>query len=218
MHDDADGLTALRRLGARSVPVVAKGDRFVFAQSLGDVADLLDIKGVGGPSLSPAELVEKLDLVLAAAERLVQQIPPKHLEDKLPNRDRSYRVLAHHIFRIPEAFLDLTDGVALTHESLIVAPGPEHENTEGIAAYGRAVRSRLQAWWSASADHDGRRLVPTYWGEQPLHDVLERTTWHSAQHVRQIMMVLEGLGIEPEQALTAEDLAGLPLPEKVWDD
>ncbi len=43
------------------------------------------------------------------------------------------------------------------------------------------------------------------------------TTWHAAQHVRQVMMVLDGPDIAPERPLTAADLAGLPLPEQVWD-
>ena len=59
--------------------------------------------------------------------------------------------------------------------------------------------------------------MPTYYGEQPLHEVLERTTWHAAQHVRQVMMVLDSLDITPDRPLTAADLAGLPLPEQVWD-
>jgi hypothetical protein len=48
--------------------------------------------------------------------------------------------------------------------------------------------------------------------------VLERTAWHPAQHTRQLMLILETLDIEPDRALTAADLAGLPLPDKAWDD
>jgi hypothetical protein len=52
----------------------------------------------------------------------------------------------------------------------------------------------------------------------PVHVVLERTVWHPAQHTRQLMLILESLGIAPERPLTPADLAGLPLPEKAWDD
>jgi hypothetical protein len=51
-----------------------------------------------------------------------------------------------------------------------------------------------------------------------LHEYLERTTWHSGQHVRQLVMVLETLGIAPEKPPTREMFAGLPMPDKVWDD
>jgi hypothetical protein len=50
-----------------------------------------------------------------------------------------------------------------------------------------------------------------------LHQLLERSTWHPAQHARQLMAVLEGFGIAPDGPLSAEDLAGLPLPERLWE-
>lgn len=217
--DDENGLAELQRLGARSVPVVARDGRFVFAQNLADVAEFLGIEGVGGPALSADELVGKLELVLGAAERYVRQLPDGHLGDKLPNRDRSYGELAHHIFRIPEAFIEAAaSGRELTHASFVTPPGPEHRTAEGIVTYGREVRAKVRAWWAETPDKDGVSRIPTYYGPQRLHEVLERTTWHSAQHVRQLMMVLERLGIAPDRPLTAADLAGLPLPEKVWDE
>jgi hypothetical protein len=48
--------------------------------------------------------------------------------------------------------------------------------------------------------------------------VLERTAWHPAQHTRQLMLILDTLDIEPDGRLTAADLAGLPLPDKAWDN
>jgi DinB superfamily len=209
----------LRHLGARSVPVVSRGDRFVFAQNLGDVTEFLGIDSVAGPALSPAELAARLELVLSTAQRLLRQLPAVHLGDKLPNRNRSYGELGHHIFRIPEAFVDaLASGEELTQENIVGPPGPEHAGIEGIVAYGDRVRAKLRDWWAASPDKDGQRRIPTYYGPQRLHEVLERTTWHSTQHVRQLRMVLEGLGVIPDRPLGDDDLAGLPLPEKVWDD
>ena len=49
------------------------------------------------------------------------------------------------------------------------------------------------AWWSTSDDKTYTERVPTYCGAQPLHEVLERTTWHPCQHVRQLMALLERL-------------------------
>ena len=48
--------------------------------------------------------------------------------------------------------------------------------------------------------------------------MLERTVWHSTQHVRQAASLLEQAGIEPDRPLTAHDIQGLPLTEKVWDE
>ena len=61
-------------------------------------------------------------------------------------------------------------------------------------------------------------MMDTYFGRHSVHEVLERSAWHPAQHARQLMLLLDELGIEPDGRLTAQDLAGLPLPEKAWDD
>jgi len=46
---------------------------------------------------------------------------------------------------------------------------------------------------------------------------MERCTWHSAQHARQIIAVLERFGIPAEGPLTREDYAGLPMPDALWE-
>jgi hypothetical protein len=50
-----------------------------------------------------------------------------------------------------------------------------------------------------------------------MHQLFERSTLHSAQHTRQMIAILERFGIEPAGRLSADNLAGLPLPERVWD-
>jgi hypothetical protein len=61
-------------------------------------------------------------------------------------------------------------------------------------------------------------MMDTYFGRHPMQVVLERTAWHPAQHTRQLMLILDTLDIEPDGRLTAADLAGLPLPDKAWDN
>jgi hypothetical protein len=89
---------------------------------------------------------------------------------------------------------------------------------EDIARYGEEVLEKLKAWWAANPDKACAGLVDTYFGKHALHVVLERTVWHPAQHTRQLMLILETLGIAPDRPLQAADLAGLPLPEKAWDE
>src|SRR5499427_4427234 len=67
VHGNAAGMEELRQLGARSVPVVARSGKFVFAQSLADVIKFLDLKVKAQERLSPEELVRKLEMVLPAA-------------------------------------------------------------------------------------------------------------------------------------------------------
>ena len=88
-----------------------------------------------------------------------------------------------------------------------------------ILAYGQDVLGRFKAWWDgAGQTTDFSRKAHVYYGNVTLHEYLERTTWHSGQHVRQLVMVLEMLGIEPDRPPTKETFAGLPMPDKVWDD
>lgn len=215
---DEGGLEELRRLGARSVPVVSRGDRFVFAQVIGDVVEFLGLDENTGPALSPGELHARYDHVLETAIRLVRQMPDDKLEVQLPNRPRSYRMLMHHIFQIPTAYLDMEDtGATLTYESLVVAPLVEMRTSAAIAAFGESVRARFDAWWGRVKDEDFSRPVPTYFGETSRHEMFERTVWHSTQHTRQIAALLEQAGIRPDRPLGPGDIRGLPLTDKIWD-
>jgi hypothetical protein len=199
------------------VPVVARGGRFVYAQIIGDVVEFLGLDARTGPQLPPDELVHRLDSILSAAQRYARQMPAHALERQLPDRPRSYRVLLHHIFQIPAAFIDAMEGGALTYENLTAEPPPGMRTPEAIAEFGGEVRRRVAAWWSGLAERSGRQPVSTYYGVQPMHEVLERTTWHSAQHARQVMSLLEQQAIAPDGPLGPPELGGLPLPEKLWD-
>src|SRR5216683_81722 len=219
VHDNPAGMEELRKLGARSVPIVARGDKFVFAQTLTDVVKFLDLKVRLQERLSPDELVKKIGLVLPAAGRYVRQIPAEWLEKPFRNRNRPIRVLCHHVFRIVEGFLEsMEDGRELTYERIMQDAAPTIRTGDDIARYGANVFARLQDWWKTYPDRSCSRVMDTYFGKHPLHVVLERTAWHPAQHTRQLMLILDTLKIEPERRLTAADLAGLPLPDKAWDD
>jgi len=218
VHGNPAGMEELRRLGARSVPVVARGGKFVFAQALGDVIKFLDLKVQLQERLSPEQLVKKLEIVLPAACRYIRQIPPEWLDKPFRNRNRPIRVLCHHVFRIVEGFLEsMQDERELTYER-IMQEAPSLRTNEALARFGESVLTRLQEWWKTTPDRSCSRLMDTYFGKQPLHIVLERTVWHPTQHTRQLMLILETLNIKPDRALTAADLAGLPLPDKAWDD
>ena len=218
VHGNPAGMEELRKLGARSVPIVARGDQFVFAQTLTDVIKFLDLKVKLQERLSPEELIGKLNIVLPAAARYVRQIPAEWLEKPFRNRNRPIRLLAHHVFRIPEGFLEsMHDGRELTYER-IMQEAPALRSGEDIARFGESVLTRLQAWWKTYPDRSCSREMNTYFGRHSMHVVLERTTWHPTQHTRQLMLILDTLKIEPDRRLTAQDLAGLPLPDKVWDD
>ncbi|MGH8735778.1 MAG: glutaredoxin domain-containing protein [Burkholderiales bacterium] len=219
VHGNQAGMEALRALGARSVPIVARGEAFVFAQSLSDVVRFLALDIKLHDKLNPQQLVDKLDLVLAAALRFVPQIPAAKLEQPFRNRNRPIRLLAHHVFRIPEAFVEaMREQRELTYELIMQPPGGELRGTQDLVRYGTGVRASVRQWWQGYPDKSCGQMMDTYFGRHRVHEVLERSAWHPAQHARQLMLLLDELGIEPDGRLTGADLAGLPLPEKAWDD
>ena len=207
----------LRRLGARSVPVLSRGDDYVFAQNIGHVVKFLGLNEATGPVLTPDQLIQRLQGFLDAAIRMIPQMPDTKLSMEVPNRPRSYRVLGHHIFRIPETFLEVADGATLAYEKLTSLPPDSMQTTADITGYGAGVKRRLTDWWAAKTDKSAREPVQTYYGQQMLHEYLERTTWHVGQHVRQWVMLLDMVGIAADQPPGAADFADLPMPSQVWD-
>jgi glutaredoxin len=202
----------LRKMGVRTVPVVARGEDYVFAQALEDVSRFIG-REFRISRLPPEVLMQKWLAVLAAAQRHALQLPRERLGERAtPGRDRSIRDLAYHVYQVPESFLECVEHGVEDLPAIYNAAPPANAN---IAAYGASIEKRLQAWWAKRPDIKGS--VKTYYGERPLHELLERCTWHSAQHARQIVSVLQGFGIAAQPLLTDADYAGLPMPKGLWE-
>lgn len=218
--NDAAGREQLLRLGVRTVPVLAKGAQYIFCQNIEDVAEFVGVQGSGHAPLPPEILFAKWRVVLRAARRYILQLPDERFAERvIDNRDRSIRLMSHHIFRIAEAFLQTAiDDVEYRVNNANIPPeaGTCLTGAE-IAAYGEEMIARVQAWWDRLDDKSCRQKIKTFYGTPPMHQLFERSTWHSAQHTRQLIAVLERFGIEPDERLSADDLAGLPLPEGLWE-
>jgi DinB superfamily len=199
------------------VPILSRGDEWVFAQNLGHVVKFLGLNEKTGPVLSPDQLIARIDLILSTAVRLIPQMPDAHLTTEVPNRPRSYKTLAYHIFQIQDVLLAVAKGATLSYEILATPPPGSLHTFADIAAFGDQVRTNLVTWWAAKPDKAGKEPVETYYGPQTLHETMERATWHSGQHVRQWIMLLGMAGVTPDRPLTPEDYAGLPMPMNAWD-
>jgi hypothetical protein len=218
--NDPAGQAQLLKLGVRTVPVLARDGQYIFCQNLEDVAEFVGLQGTGHTPLPPAALIAKWTVVLRAAQRYIRQIANERLNERaIDNRDRSIRLLSHHIFRIGEAFLETAlDGVEYWVQLANVPPKDGTYTTGAeIVSYGDNVIERIENWWIRLDDKSCQQKVKTFYGTPPMHQLFERSTWHSAQHTRQMIAVLERFGIEPDGRLTPEDLAGLPLPEGIWE-
>lgn len=210
--EDPASLEDLLRRGFRGVPVVAAGDKFVPGADLRTVAELVDVEYTPKPALDPSTLLTRFAVVLKAAARFAAQIPENHLADKLPARDRTYLGLLNHLFEIAVVFLEVAGGTDFKG----VRAGALPANDLPVLALRDRTPSLVNELFECS-EMNFDRPVDTYYGEQTLHAVLERSTWHAAQHARQVMMVLGTLDIRLDQPLVAADFEGLPMPEKVWD-
>ena len=69
-----------------------------------------------------------------------------------------------------------------------------------------------------SRNSDFSKQVPTYFGMTSRHELLERTVWHSTQHIRQLQSLLENLEIKPGEIISNEQMKGLPLTQEIWDE
>jgi glutaredoxin len=217
---------ALEALGARSVPVIARGAEWTSGQDLGELARFVGVEA-RHERLPEAELGARLTRLLAAARRYTVQLPDARLEALLPGRDdRAGIDLACHVPMIVVGFLDAAAGGCLTLEHFTRRP----QGAERTRAWVLEFQDKVQAAWSAwRAGRPGAAvalsaagvpppvMVETYYGRQTLHGLLERTAWHVAQHCRQLESLVRGVAGGVDGPLTDRELAGLPLPDGLWD-
>jgi glutaredoxin len=217
--EDSQGATDLARLGARSLPVVSRGDKFVFAQSLDQLAAFVGKKNNGVDRLPPAELMRRWQEILTIAKSLVAQIPAEKLEHRpIPNRDRSLLGLAYHTFQIPDIFVRNVEGEFEDWAHYVNLPAPDNVRTQAdVLRFAEAATASLTKWWSELEDRELLWTVNTFYGERPAWELLERQTWHSAQHTRQLQAVLEGLDVPLPRMVNPQLYVRLPMPVGLWE-
>lgn len=204
----------LEPFGVPRVPATIVGARAVHGWNPRALAELVGAPYVESARLAPGELGSRLDIVLAATQRAIRQVPREHLGLKAPGRDRTVRDLAFHVFRLSAAFVDTREQGHLSAQWFDERPPAEMADGDAVARYGDAVRRRLAGYQAGPGWCDGD--VSTYYGPQTAHEFMERTTWHAAQHLRQIYWFLDRMGVPADRPLTDADLEGLPLPRDVW--
>jgi DinB superfamily len=162
--------------------------------------------------LPPSELGARLDRILAAGERVIASVPDPQMDHAPAGGDRTVRDLAYHLFRLSLAFADAMDLGRLPAEWLQDRAPGDLRDGGAIARYGALVRGRLGGWFEGAGPSEYSRTIEVCGARQGAHELLERTTGHAAQHLRQLYAVLEELGLPPREPLPTADFAGLPLP------
>ncbi len=216
MQAEPAAFDELKRLGVPRVPAVAVGERAVHGWNPGAYADLLGVPYTGPVKLTPSALAARLDRILEGTESALRAIPRERIEWKPPERDRTLRDLGYHVFRLSLAFIDAMDRGELPEAWLGETAPAALDDGPAIARYGGLVRARLAGWFQGAASEEYARVIAVYYGPQSAHELLERTTWHAAQHLRQLHVLLERLGIAPPSPLPVDAFEGLPLPDALW--
>ena len=199
-----------------AVPAVAVGERAAHGWNPPAYAALLGVAYEAAPKLSPAVLATRLDVILGAAEVLIRQIPDDRMDWKPPERDRTLRDLGYHVFRLSLAFIDAMDSGRLPKSSLGDKAPADMRESAALASYGALARGRLAGWFEGTAASEYGRVLDVYYGPQSAHDLLERTVWHAAQHLRQLYILADRIAVTPRRALPVDAFQGLPLPDALW--
>ena len=200
--------------GITRVPATIHGDRAMHGWNPKALAELVGVDYALTERLAPAELARRLDRVLEATQRIIVQIPESGLDTKAPDRNRSVRQIAWHIFRLSVWFRETREKGMLPDTAYNDADPATIGDAAAIVRYGGDVRARLAEWFARPAWCDGG--VETYYGPQTAHEFMERTTWHAAQHLRQLYWFAEKMGVTPQAPLGERDFQGLPIPRDVW--
>jgi len=219
--EDKTGFEDLERFGVKMVPIVAKGDAWANGAVFRDVAKVAGFDYQAHKMLEPKNMVDKIIKINEAASRYLEQIPNEKLDTLLPGRPRSYRQLVYHIFNIQDVFLRrVEDNEPYTYESLLSILPKEMETKKDLVDYGNKVRSNFLEWWLRDGvTTDFKQPGNVYYGEVILHEVLERTAWHSGQHTRQVLLMLkEKLNLVPNEPIEDALFQGLPMPKNIWDN
>jgi hypothetical protein len=210
------GLEELRGLGVPGVPAVLLDGRTVHGWNPPGYAALVGVDYRPPVKLSPAELAARLDRILAATGRLIVALPPQALAHKPAKRDRDLLNLGFHVFRLALAFADGMDMGEFPETWLQERAPADLTDGAAVARYGALVRGRLGGWFEGAGDGEYARVIRVYYGPQTGHDLLERTTWHAAQHLRQLHVVATELGVPLPDSMPVADFEGLPMPASLW--
>lgn len=210
------GYDELKRVGISRVPAVTVGDRAAHGWNPPAYAALLGIPYTAAIKLAPTELARRLDIILDSTQRLVQIVPEQHLDSRPPERNRTVRNLGYHVFRLSLAFVDGMDLGEFPETWLLDQAPADLRDGAALARYGALVRGRITGWFEGASPGEFERVIKVYYGPQSGHDLLERTTWHAAQHLRQLYVLVDRFAITPPAPMPVHAFEGLPLPDAIW--
>ena len=164
------------------------------------------------PQLSPAALRTRQITFLQSIDEVLDRIPDSLHEKKIPGRDRTVWNLIEHMCEIARVYQSVAQGSSVFDATAADAEVTGNSTRMQIHS---AIRDLTRAL--SSEDHDYDREIDTYFGLASLHYVLERCTWHIAQHLRQLASLTRSMDETIMAEINPRLLERLPIPIEVWD-
>jgi glutaredoxin len=215
--EDEAAMTRLSALGVRSVPVVVRGERFIFAQYLRDVSAFLELDEMSVGPLDRVALAARLVPLLEITLEVIEETPEAALAQNLPGRDRSYFVVAHHVFQIAAAARCGIPGGSLHDRDSLQEPSRDMKTREALLAFAREVLANVRTWPLELAHNHGTDMIVTDYGPRMLDEVLHRVVSHAAQHARQLASWARARNVALHQDFNPALLDGLTVADEVFD-
>jgi hypothetical protein len=198
------------------VPAVIIGDRAVHGWNPRGYAELLGVPYTAADQMPVRELAARLDRILEATQHVVSRFDAAQLDVVPAERKRTIRDLGYHVFRIGLSFIDAMDQGRLPEAWFDEKAPADMKDGGDMARWGALVRGRIGGWFEGAGDDEFERTIEVYYGPQGSHDLLERTTWHCAQHLRQLHILADRYNVPNPGPLPAHLFDRLPLPEAIW--
>jgi hypothetical protein len=196
--------------------------------------------------LPVVDLVNRMTNLLRASIRYALQLPISHYLDVVPGQEgaegpivfpdgsilrlsdgspyvphHTYVGLIRHIVGHAVKFMYLTQHPASEVFRDFHSFAPIGEPLDGtpmsdLVAKLDAQSGEIHRWSVHAQEEDLNQLVNTDQGARTLHQMLDLMVYATAQHTRQMLSILEILGIVPNEPLADGDFADLALPTRVW--
>ena len=210
-------MAELAEIGARSVPVVRRGDDFMFGQDLRAVAAFIGVT-FGAERLPPPLLIERLCRLLDTGAAFTRALPPDHAETLIPGRaDRAFLDLGYQMATIMRGLPRRGRGRRAELPAFRAAAaqggahhGPGRDDDGRPAGRARPLAAKRREPFARDAQDILWRAAPAW--RAGAHRLACRATCAAARVYLRL-----ALGVGGETRLSERELAGLPLPEAVWD-
>ena len=164
-------------------------------------------------------LSEKYDAIIQATNRATLQLSGEQLQQMVAWRPETLRDTIMHILSFPElAWRSHEHGSMSTDDMKACKDRLQHiVDPKAITEYGDKVRQDVTEFLNNGNNESFDRVVPAhYGGEVTVVELLNIILSHSTHHLKQVYWFMETeLGIEPQNAASAQDFEGIITPEKL---